>query len=268
MTPTIFVLIPLIIFIIGLVVGSFLNVVIYRLNTGKSISTGRSMCMSCAKELHWYELVPVFSFLFQRGKCTKCREPISFQYPLVELIMGILFVVIYMKVLFPFGFTAVSILSFVGVLYVASLLIVIMMYDIRHKIIPDVLVYQLIALGIGLLLYRDLVLPSYGVFFGFLQGMLVALPFFLIWLITRGRGIGFGDVKLALGMGLLLGFAKGVALFFFSFWIGAVVGVILLAFSKKYSMKSEIAFAPFMIISFFLVALWGLSINTVFLPFL
>jgi leader peptidase (prepilin peptidase)/N-methyltransferase len=261
---TLLVLMPLIIFVLGLVIGSFLNVVVYRLNTGKSIAKGRSMCMSCAKQLHWYELVPVFSFLFQKGKCTKCREPISFQYPLVELITAILFVLIYMKVLFPFGLSFVSVVSFFGALYVASLLIVIMMYDIRHKIIPDTLVYQLIALGIGVLLFRDLVLPTYGVFFGFLQGMLVALPFYLIWLFTRGRGIGFGDVKLSFALGLLLGLAQGIVFFFLSFWIGAVVGVILLALSKKYSMKSEIAFAPFMIIAFFLVTLWQIDMSNLF----
>lgn len=259
---------PLIIFVLGLVIGSFLNVVIYRLNTGKSIAKGRSMCMSCAKQLHWYELVPVFSFLFQKGKCTKCREPISFQYPLVELVTALLFVTIYMKVLFPFGFGLISILSFIGALYVASLLIVILMYDIRHKIIPDVLVYQLIALGIGVLLFRDLVLPSYGVFFGFLQGMLVALPFYLIWLVTKGKGLGFGDVKLSLAFGLFLGLAQGIVFFFFSFWIGAVVGVVLLALSKKYSMKSEIAFAPFMIVAFFLVTLWQIDISQLFTLFI
>jgi leader peptidase (prepilin peptidase)/N-methyltransferase len=224
--------------------------------------------MSCAKQLHWYELVPVFSFLFQKGKCTKCREPISFQYPLVELMTAILFVVIYMRVLFPFGFSFISLVSFFGALYVASLLIVITVYDIRHKIIPDTLVYQLIALGIGVLLFRDLVLPVYGVFFGFLQGMLVALPFYLIWLVTKGRGIGFGDVKLSLALGLFLGLAKGIIFFFLSFWLGALVGVVLLAFSKKTSMKTEIPFAPFMIVAFFLVTLWQIDMSQLFTLFI
>lgn len=261
---TLLVLMPLIIFCLGLVIGSFLNVVIYRLNTGKSIAKGRSMCMSCAKQLHWYELVPVFSFLFQKGKCMKCRQPISFQYPFVELITGILFVVVYMKVLFPFEMTVASIVSFLIMLYVTSLLIAILVYDIRHKIIPDTLVYQLIALGIGLLLFRDLVLPSYGVFWGFFQAMLVALPFYLIWLITRGKGMGFGDVKLALGLGFFTGIFYGAALFFLSFWIGAMVGVVLLAANKAYNLKSQIPFAPFMILSFFIVILWNISLPTLF----
>lgn len=258
---TVVVLAPLFIFVFGLIVGSFLNVVIYRLNTGKSMAKGRSMCMSCAKQLNWYELIPVFSFLFQKGKCTKCRESISFQYPFVELTTAILFVVIYMKTLFPFGVSLISVLSFLAILYVASLLIVIVVYDIRHKIIPDVLVYQLVALGIGLLFFRELTLPAYGVFFGFFQAILVTLPFYLIWFFSKGKGMGFGDVKLAFALGFFLGISRGIIFFLLSFWIGAVVGVILLAFFKKYSMKTQIPFAPFMIVAFFITMLWQIDIS-------
>ncbi len=258
------ILLPLFVFCFGLLIGSFLNVVIYRLNTGRSLAKGRSACMTCARTLSWYELVPVFSFLAQKGKCRKCQSEISFQYPFVELATGILFVVIYMKMLLPFSFSFISIATFLGGLYIASLLVVIAVYDIRHKIIPDVIVYQLIAFGIFAILFRDFTNPAYSVITGVFEGALVALPFFLIWFFTKGRGMGFGDVKLALGMGLLLGLSSGFAMFFISFWLGALIGLFLLALSRAYGMKSEIPFAPFMIAAFFITTLWQVNLSSLF----
>ncbi len=123
------------IFIFGAVVGSFLNVVILRLNTGQSIVSGRSKCFSCAKKLRWYELLPVISFIFLRGKCSACRANISWQYPAVEIVTGLIFLQIFNEFSFYF------LLSTFYFLLVFSVLIIIAVYDYRHQIIPNLFVW-------------------------------------------------------------------------------------------------------------------------------
>ena len=125
----------IIIFIFGTIIGSFLNVFVLRYNTGVSFVTGRSRCFSCSKDLHWYELIPLFSFLMLRGKCLKCKSKISYQYPLVEGLTGIIFVAVFLVI----GLAPILPLY----LIVASLLIAMSVYDFQHKIIPDGMVYTL-----------------------------------------------------------------------------------------------------------------------------
>ena len=138
-------------FAFGTIIGSFLNVVILRYNTGEPIVNGKSACFSCAKKLSWYELIPIFSFAALRGKCGKCKSKISWQYPLVEFFTGLLFLAVYLKLngfyflnsnnLFSLG-NSVSKYSYFYYLAVFSILIVITVYDLRHKIIPDLLVFS------------------------------------------------------------------------------------------------------------------------------
>ncbi len=254
---------PIIIFGLGLIIGSFLNVVILRLNTGRSIANGRSKCTRCSNTLSWYELIPVFSFIGLRGKCRTCKNPISFQYPVVELVTALTFIVLYTKILLPQGFNFVSILSFIGTLTIASLLIVIMVYDFKHKIIPDKIVIPFIVISFFSIIWKALTINNFVVLPYILAGFAVAAPFFLIWLISKGKAMGFGDVKLALGMGWLLGMSLGFSMFFLSFWIGSVVGLLLIALSHA-KLKSQIPFAPFLIIALFIVSVWNISLQTLF----
>lgn len=259
---------PVFIFIFGLIIGSFLNVVILRLNTGRSISTGRSRCSRCDRTLLWYELVPVVSFLGLRGKCRTCHAPLSFQYPLVELLTAIVFVMIYTKILIA-GISSLFLwVSFIFAIAIAALLIVIVFYDLRHKIIPDKIVFPFIGLS--------LLSVFWNIFFfsstinstnALLAGPLLAAPFFFLWFFSQGRAMGFGDVKLALGIGWLIGIAGSFTVFLLSFWIGAALGLLLLAISRGHSMKSELPFAPFLIISLFIVFIWGVDTTTLF-PFI
>ena len=140
------VFLPIIIFGFGLIIGSFLNVVILRLNTGRSVAKGRSKCARCSTTLSWYELIPVFSFLGLRGKCRTCKTQISFQYPVVELITGSIFVIIYTHIMLSSGFNMYSWLEFLFSIIIASLLVIILVYDFRHKIIPNSIVYPFIYL--------------------------------------------------------------------------------------------------------------------------
>ena len=245
----------LFIFLLGLIVGSFLNVVIYRYNTGRSVSTGRSQCFSCSHTLSWYELVPVFSFLLQGGRCRACKSRISWQYPAVELTSGVLFVLIFQH------FLGVDLGKPLFLLYavIFSLLLIITVYDLRHKIIPDGLVY---AFSLFALISAYLASTSSADvnFISHILAGLVAFAFFaLLWYVSSGRWMGFGDAKLALGVGFLLGPAGALSAIVSAFWLGAVVGVMLMIISqlshagKSLTMKSEIPFAPFIIL--------GLALN-------
>src|SRR5258706_12171426 len=201
------VLVPVLIFIFGTLLGSFLNVVIFRHNTGRGFN-GRSACLSCNRTLEWYELVPIFSFIFQRGKCRKCNTSFSVLYPSVEFSMGLFVLLLVSRFMFFLPYELPNFVFFVayyGALF--ALLLVIAGYDVRHKIIPDNLVYPFIGLS-----FLGLFLSEFGVFHlhiatlvSILAGFFVALPLFLLFVVSRGHWIGFGDVKLALGLGLLLG---------------------------------------------------------------
>lgn len=258
------ILLPILIFVLGLLIGSFLNVVILRLHTGRSSITGRSMCARCSRTLEWYELIPVFSFLALRGKCRTCSTQISFQYPVVEATTAILFLLFYIKLPLTAGFTFYSWVSYLGALIVTCLLMVILIYDARHKIIPDEIVYPLLLAGLISIIIKTAFFPTFSPVQAVLNGLLVALPFFLLWAVSRGRAMGFGDVKLALALGWMLGLSQGLAMVIISFWIGAIAGLFLLGLSRKYSMKSQIPFGPFVIAAAFIVAFWGITIGSVF----
>jgi leader peptidase (prepilin peptidase) / N-methyltransferase len=241
----------LILFIFGLIIGSFLNVVIFRLNTQKSLWRalgGRSGCMTCQNKLSWYELFPVFSFLGLRGRCKNCQTKISIQYPLVELATGFIFAGLFLKL---------QVFNFIYLYYafMFSILLVIAVYDLRHKIIPDKL-----SLIFGILAFLGLFLFHAFSVFQFLAAFLIAFPFAFFWLISSGRWMGLGDAKLALGIGWFLGFSLAFSALVWAFWIGAVVGISLVLFSKKYKMKSEIPFAPYLVLGAFLVFIFGLNI--------
>lgn len=257
-------LLPVIVFLLGLLVGSFLNVVILRLHTGRSMVHGRSSCARCDRTLQWYELIPVFSFLVLRGKCRTCRREISFQYPLVELATAIVFVVLYTQIVIPMWFLWSAWIAFVFAAVVAALLMVIFVYDLRHKIIPDVVVYPFILLAFLSVIWRAVMVPGYGVGAALFEGVVVALPFFLLWYFSKGKAMGFGDVKLMLGIGWLVGLAKGISVLLLSFWIGGIVGLLLIGATRRYGMKSEVPFGPFLIVALFIVTVWGVTIHSLF----
>ena len=260
----ILILVPILIFGLGLLIGSFLNVVILRMNTGRSVVTGRSKCATCARELNWYELIPVFSFVALRGRCRTCKNDISFQYALVEILTAISFMMAYIKILVAGNFTSYALISFVFTLIITCLLVVIFVYDVKHKIIPDKIVFPFILLSLAAIVWKGFTLPGFLIGNAVINGVYVALPFFLLWFLSKGRFMGFGDVKLALGIGWLLGLYGGFAAILLSFWIGGAVGLFLMAISRKYKMSSQIPFGPFLILGVFIVGLWGVTISNIF----
>lgn len=235
-----------IVLLYGLFVGSFLNVLIDRLPSGESVLWGRSRCDYCKKSLRWWELIPLVSFFLQRGRCRRCSKFLSLQYPLVEFATGTLAVTLF--VIFR-----ANMIVFTGYVFVASSFLVIFFSDIKYHIIPDSMI---VFAGIGgvILLSQtdrlnDIVIAFYSAFGS-------ALIFFVIWLATRGKGMGFGDVKLAFVLGLILGFPKVAIALYLAFLTGAVAGVILIVLKRK-SLKTEIAFGPFLIIGTAASFIWG-----------
>lgn len=243
----------------GLIIGSFLNVVILRdsstkltVSTGRSVFKGRSRCFACGHILQWHELIPLVSFFIQKGKCRACKAGISSQYPIVELLTGIMFVLVWLKAFdYSLLVTGYWLLFF-------SLLIVISVYDFRTKIIPDRFVYPLIALGVGyaLLSYYALRITGYALLYDALTALSAAAFFALLWLISQGKWIGFGDAKLTLGLGLFLGWPLILLALLFAVWSAAITGIGLILF-KGYTRKSEIPFGPFLALGAFAAFLIG-----------
>jgi leader peptidase (prepilin peptidase)/N-methyltransferase len=253
------------IFLLGTIIGSFLNVVIFRFNTGRKVSKGRSICMNCNRNLRWYELIPILSFLIQSGQCRRCASKISHQYPIVEFITGIVFLLVSFKFL-PILYVSYGAYLLLTSLFVFlfSLLIVISVYDLHHKIIPDKLVYLFIVVSFFSLFInpsfgtRLFILPNYS---ALIAGPLFAIPFVSLWFFSKGRLMGLGDGKLILGIGWMLGLLQGIFAIILSFWIGTAVSVFLMVLYKnKINMKTEIPFAPFLIISTLVTFIFNLNI--------
>ena len=257
------IILTIVFFIFGLIIGSFLNVVIIRLNTEKSFG-GRSACMSCQNTLSWLELIPVFSFLGLRGRCRNCKTKISIQYPLVELLAGIIFAVLFLKFqdVFFFGNTLIFGFTYAFFTVVFSLLLVVAVYDFKHRIIPDAISIILGVMGfVGLFLFNNYgFYPHFPTLLEFLSGFIIASPFALFWLVSRGTWMGLGDAKVAIGIGWLLGLSRALSGIVVSFWVGAVVGLSLVIFSKTHGMKSEIPFAPYLVLGTFLAFLFELHL--------
>ncbi len=226
-------------FLLGLCVGSFLNVLADRLPKGENVFWGRSYCDHCRQKLKALDLVPVFSFLFLKGKCRFCDRRISLKYPLVELVTGLGFAYLYSQ----------SASFFLFCLF--AVLLVIFLTDLQYLIIPDSLV---VLGGLFIFAYRLFSSPS-DLFPTLLVGLMSFLFFYLIFWLTQGRGMGFGDVKFAFLMGFLLGFPSVVFAFYLAFLTGALVGLILLL-SKKINFGKVIPFGPFLVVATIVVYLW------------
>ena len=240
------------VFVLGLEIGSFLNVVIYRIHKKESFLKGRSYCPHCRHKLSWYDLVPILSFVFLRGKCRYCQKSISIQYPLIEIITGVLFLAM-LKFSGINEFSLLSLQSFnlVYLLAIVSISIVIFVYDLKYLLISDGLIYS--ATGI-VLLYRLINFQDFKI--SFLSAIGAMLFFLFIFLISKGRWLGFGDVKLVFFMGLFLSFPNVLVALFLSFLIGAIIGVAMIGFKKR-TLKSEIPFGPFLITGTYLALFFG-----------
>lgn len=208
------------IFVLGLIVGSFVNVVAYRFPRGEGFVLGRSHCLHCKRALHWYELVPLVSYLFLRGRCRICRQMISWRYPLVELVSGFIWL------LAP-GWLAIVL---------AELFLILALIDFDHLIIPDSL---LICFLVLLPFVPTVRWSSLWCAIG-LAGF-----FFLLWHFSKGRWIGFGDVKLMGVLGLVFGFPGSLLIVYGAILMGGALGAILLV-TRRATLKTQVPFGTFL----------------------
>ncbi len=284
------------IFLFGAAIGSFLNVVILRLHSGRTLG-GRSQCPHCHHTLATLDLIPILSYLLLSGKCRYCGHKLSIQYPLVELTAAILFTIAFLswgqaafgcQTLIPQCLTPVNLSSLIFNLFLVSVLIVISVYDLKWGLVPDkiILPASVIAFGYQLLTFviasvtKQSNLSSRGLLDERSQGFLssfemtllpnlftafgIGLFFFLIILFTKGKGMGGGDFKLSIFIGLALGWPLALVAVFLGFLTGALGAVMLILLGKK-SFKQTVPFGPFLALGSLLAILVGNQILELYL---
>lgn len=229
---------------LGLVVGSFLNVVILRFGFSESRQE-RSHCMSCGTQIRTYDLIPVVSFFILRGKCRSCGSALSVQYPLVELALASLFLLAWHFV--PPVLTAFSLAAFVALLVFLSALLALVVYDIRHTLVPMPFIYVLLAAALAAPVFQSISIQSIEPLTDAILGGAVLAGFlYALHLGTRGRGMGMGDVYIAGAAGLLLGLFRGIEALMFAVWIGSLfyLGIMLISKLMKIIKSSRFSLAP------------------------
>ena len=226
-------------FATGLVIGSFLNVVILRGARGEGFG-GRSRCDHCGTQLQVCELIPIVSFVCQKARCRSCGAVLSWQYPLVEALAAFVFFFLAWR-FFPFAQTGiVPALLFFLAFPASAALIVLVVSDLKFQILPDGATATLAIFAVVVGLVRGTLLADT------IAALAFALFFAALWFFSHGRWMGFGDAKLILATSLVIGFPASIAGFLFSFWLGGVVGVFLMAVGSK-ELQSRIPFGPFII---------------------
>ncbi len=237
------------IFLYGLIFGSFYNVVIYRLPIDLSIAKGRSFCPNCNHSLRAIDLIPVFSYIFLKGKCRYCDIKISMRYPLIELICGLLFALSY--ILFGLSLHMLFMIAF------WSYLLIVSMIDFDHKLILDNIsaFFLVIFIVLKALIVKTAILSS------FISALIAFVVYLLIYLVAKkyyGReAFGLGDVFFITVVSFALGFHLAYLTIFFPFIVAVVCIFILFLFGKKHSLDMEVPFAPFISISAFILSIYG-----------
>jgi prepilin signal peptidase PulO-like enzyme (type II secretory pathway) len=230
----------------GLVIGSFLNVVINRLRAGQSLN-GRSCCPKCKHILGVLDLVPVCSFMYLGGKCRYCGAKISWQYPAVELVTALSFFLVVINSSMD------TLAAMLFKLVFVSILIVVAVYDLKHYLILDKVVLPAAVLGLVYAIYQ-------GEFVSGVIGVAIVSGFFLFqYLVSQGRWIGLGDVKLGLFLGWILGWAGSIVMLMLGYWVGAMVAIYLIASGKK-QMASRVPFGLFLAGSAIITLIYGQEI--------
>lgn len=265
--PTAFVI--LYVFGVGAIIGSFLNVYIYRFHTGRSLQ-GASHCLSCGDRLRPYDLVPIVSYLSLRGRCRTCGCRFSPRYLFVEVVTGVLFVLVL--------FAATTLMELLLLAMLMAVLVVIFVYDVRHFIIPDMLTVAALLLTLALTVPYTLTLGEWVSYSSTVAAAAGGSLFlYALWFISKGTWLGFGDVKLAFPLGLLVGPTLVFSFIVVSFWVGAAISLLLLGAAKLergklrlrflprgLTIKSVVPFAPFLIIGCLLVFFTKLNVLTLF----
>jgi len=241
-------------FLFGLIYGSFLNVVVLRFDDWLSILTTRSRCPDCQTQLRWYDLIPVISYATLRGRCRYCEKPISGQYPLVEIVTGILLVAGY-GLVFHHSLEQVSaVTAYAFYVLAVGAMVIIFCHDLYEMMVPDSVSYFLLlsAFAFGWLFTGNLIATLLG-------GLTGILPIALLVYPSQGKWMGEGDIKLAAGLGMLVGYPSAIVFLFGAFLSGGAYGLLAVLF-KKAGLKSAVPFAPFLILGALIALFYGPSL--------
>lgn len=250
-------------FLLGAIIGSFLNCIIYRLEIDESFTKGRSYCPKCKHVLGFFDLLPIFSFLALEGKCRYCKQKISPQYPIIEFLTGMIFILNFLNFS---NNTVLLIFSCV----ISAFLEVIFIYDLKYCLVPLDFIYW--GTGITFIfhiinfyfIFKGNSPVNIGIIYGFwlyvrpylLGALLPFLFFFILHFISQGRWMGLGDSKIGFLIGLILGYPYVLISLLLAIFLGAIIGLILI-FLRKKGLKSEMPFGPFLIFGFYLMFFFG-----------
>ncbi|OFW59508.1 MAG: hypothetical protein A2V52_08460 [Actinobacteria bacterium RBG_19FT_COMBO_54_7] len=241
-----------VVFLFGLVVGSFNNVAIFRIPESKSLWTPRSFCPQCGKTIVWHDNLPLLSYAILHGQCRNCHESISARYPLVELITGLLYLAVFAKC----GFTWKA--ELLPYLFMVTVLVIVSVIDIQMQIIPNKIIYPAIPIGLAAMGIVALVRGDGNIILRSLIGFAIgAVPLGLLALLIP-KGMGMGDAKLAAFTGIFLGYYQAIALFF-GFLLGSILGILLMVLGGK-GRKSRIPFGPYLAAGALIALFWGPAI--------
>ncbi len=254
------------VFIFGVIIGSFLNVFLYRFHTGRTVM-GHSHCLSCGARLSSKELIPLFSYLVLQGRCLTCSSRIPSRYFLVEITTALLFVMAFLM--------STTFIDFALHVLFLIILVLVAVYDIYHMVIPDEFVLAALVVAFASELYSlSLSKDLYGFGLDVVAALAASLFLMTLWRVSRGTWIGFGDVKLVIPLALMVGAASVFSLVVLSFWVGAVIGLLIIGFqkirergqphlrllSRQLTMKSAVPFAPFLIIAYLIIYLYQVDV--------
>jgi leader peptidase (prepilin peptidase)/N-methyltransferase len=238
----------IIVFILGASIGSFLNVLIDRLPNDLTI-LGRSKCDYCGKKIAWFDLFPVISYVILGGKCRYCHKKLSLQYPLIEIVTGVIFMLVYLS---SQGFSYFQLFALLGIM---SSLIVIFVSDLKYHLISDFLLMSFAVFS--LLFHISNSLPGQSILGEYVaSALIVSLPIFLIYFLSHEKAMGLGDVYLTAILGFLLGWKAGFLALYIAFVTGAIIGIGMMVAHKK-KIKSRIPFGPFLVTGTILMIFWG-----------
>jgi prepilin signal peptidase PulO-like enzyme (type II secretory pathway) len=247
------------VFILGLFIGSFLNVVILRLHREESFIKGTSKCLFCRHRLYPKDLVPLFSWLWLKGRCRYCKKRFSGQYPLIEFFTGLAFVLVFWKVIPGLDLSTASALQYVHLLdwwAIVSFLIIIFVYDFKYYLILDKVVWPGIVLALLVNLFLGFSISN------LIFAAVIGGGFFLLqFVVSKGRWIGGGDIRLGIFMGAILGWPHVLTALFISYILGSFISIFLI-FGKRKDWGDKIPFGTFLALGTFVTMLWGPKLIT------
>jgi len=243
----------ILVFLLGVTFGSFVNAWVWRVKTGRSVASGRSVCPNCKKQIEWYDNIPLVSYVVLRGKCRKCKKPISIQYPIVEMTGGLSFAGLYLHFLPTQNNTWLELALWCAA---SVFLLAAFVYDLKNMLLPDRFTLPVIGIGVMLVTLNSIENGSASIQPQLIATTIFVIAYFSLWFFSKGRYLGDGDIRMAAVMGLLLTVPQLIVGVFVAYMVGALTGLYLILRKSKKS-DSHIPMGPFLIFGIYFGLLFG-----------